>query len=381
MRVAESVIQIAIDMAGVYPDEFSEGWIVGIISRLRQHFEPGVPAAPDGEDAMFRFLRSSQPGALNLALARVADIFRRMLELPQLGGMVKSSLEHLIGGGYHEVTLLLIKHLQFTPEFDTLYWFKQLLHRADPATRRFTFYYLYSYLKRRGSGVYEGLKQIKEWLPRTDRDLRTYSQVDYLTLQLLIQYCVETVARFEEKHYGDWPSRYPLFAIKDGETAAEHVELLVEWLLHPGIGATLARLGMGGTQMTLVGALLAEWTFILLGPEAASPTGEPAQSGANDIRPDGDLAQIPEPELSARTLHDLLLGQFASRMNLSQRLELLKYWNELNHDLLKYLGALPRTSELRRQLSWKRESVRRLITHLKNAPLPGVATTKALSTK
>lgn len=373
VRVAESVIQIAIGMSGVYPDEFSEGWIVEIVSRLRQHFDLAAPSTVNGEDAMFRFLRSSQPGALNLALARVSDIFRRMLELPQLRGMVKSSLEQLINGGHHEVTLLLIKQLQFTAEFDTLYWFKQLLHRADPVTRGFTSYYLYSYLKGRGSGIYEGLKKVEEWLPHADRDPRTYSPVDYLLLQLLIQYCVETVARFNEKHYGDWPSRYPLFAIKDSETAAGHVSLLSTWLLHPGIGATLARLRMGGTQMTLIGALLAEWAFILIGPGGTSHAGEPGTSAGSGAGSDGGSAQTPDTELSAPMLLDLLIGQFASKINFSQRLELLKYWNELNHDLLKCLGMLPRMSELRSQLGWKRELVRRLITQLKNAALPSTA--------
>lgn len=342
LRLAESTTQIAVDMVGFYPDEFNETWIVELISRVREYVSSGSAGAT-GEEAMFRYLRNSKPGAWNLALARVSDLFRLMLESPQLEGRVHSTLEQLINGGYHEDTLLLIKQLQFTPKFDELYWFKQLLHRADSRTRHLTYYYLYSYLRRMGSGVYEGLKKIEAWLPPAER--HTYSQFDYFVLRLLIQYCVESVERFNAKHYGNWPSRYPLFAtIKDLETANECTSLLAKWLLHPGINATLKGLRFVGTQMTLTGALLAEWTFILIGP------GEPPAD-------DGG-------EFSAE-LSDLLIKQFVSRTDLAQRLELLTYWNRLSNDLLKFAGNLPYASELRKELGWKRKLVGRLITKFK----------------
>lgn len=365
VRLAENTTQIAVEMAGFYPDEFNEGWIVSLITRLRQHFESDPSDAPDGEDTMFQFLRNSHPGAaLNLALGRVSDIFRRMLEMPRLKGMVQSCLEQLIKNGYHEVTLLLIKQLQFTPEFDALYWFKQLLHRADSRTRHLTYYYLYSYLKRMGSGVYEGLKKIESWLPPTERDPGSYSQFDYYVLRLLIQYGVETVARFNAKHYGEWPSRYPLLAIKDSETAVERVSLLGRWLLHPGIEATLIGLRMGGTQMTLIGALLTEWTFILLGPRDPSPVGASAPPRESEAA--GKTEDVPDNGFAAAMLFDLLIRQFASGTDQIQRLELLAYWNRLNHDLLKFLGSLPYASELRKELSWKRNLVSRLITQFKS---------------
>jgi hypothetical protein len=364
IRLAENTTQIAVEMACLYSDEFNESWIVGLIKRLRQNFESNLSDAPDGEHAMFQFL---QPGAWNLALVRVSDVFRRMLELSQLKGMVHGSLEQLIKSGYYEDTLLLIKQLQFTPEFDELYWFKQLLHRADKRTRYLTYYYLYSYLKRMGSGVYEGLKKIEVWLPPTERDPDAYQPFDFFVLRLLIQYCVETVERFNSKHHGDWPSHYPLFAIKDGETATERTSLLARWLLHPGIEVTLAELRMGGTQMTLIGALLAEWAFILLGPKAASSGDKLAPPAGNGVWPvNGPTEGSADVEYSGATLFNLLIRQFASRTDLSQRLELLKFWNMVDHDLLRYLASLPYASELRNQLGWKRNLVRQLITRFKS---------------
>jgi hypothetical protein len=369
LRLAENAAMIAVRMAGAYPDRFNENWVVDLVNRVSRHFDFDSSEAPAGEEAMFRFLRGSQPWAFNLALARVAAVLRRMLESPQLRGVVQSSLEQLIKGGYHEETLLLVKQLQFAPEFDELHWLKQLLHRADNRTRHLTYYYLYAHLKRTGGGVYEWLKRIEAWLPQTDRDPGSYSQFDHFALRLLIQYCVETVARFNAKYYGDWPSRYPLLAVSDGEEAAERTSLIARWLLHPGIESTLARMKMGGTRMTLIGALLAEWAFILLGPADASPADAPAAPGENGARlADVSAEAAYDARCSPATLFDLLVWQFASRTNLSQRLELLKYWNKLNHDLLKYQVRLPTASGLRGQLSWKRELVGKLITQIKSAP-------------
>jgi hypothetical protein len=366
-RLAENTAKIAVRMAGAYPDKFDETWIVELVGHVRSHFGPDTA---DSADAMFQPLRSLQPGAaLNLALARVAAILRRMLGSPPLAGAAQSSLEQLLKVGYHEDALLLVNQLQFAPEFDALHWFKQLLHRADNRTRHLTYYCLYGHLKRMGGGVYEGFKKIEAWLPKAELQAESlprarpqpdyyvlnagpYSQFDHFVLRLLIQYCVETVARFNAKHYGQWPSRYPLFAIKDDAEAEERTSLIARWLLHPGIESTLVRLKMGGTRMTLIGALLAEWTFILLGPGDA-----PAADDDTPCSPEG--------------LFDLLVGQFAARTNLSQRLELLKYWNTLNHDLLKYQVRLPAASTLRGQLSWKRTLVGRLITQIKHAPAAG----------
>jgi hypothetical protein len=366
LRLAENTTRIAVEMAGFYPDEFNEDWIVELVTRLSQHFESELAGAPDGMDAMFQFVQGSHPGALNLAFARVSNICRHMLESPHLKGMVQNSLEQLMKRGYHKEVLWLVKHLQFTQDFDQLYWLKQLLHRADPRTRHLAYYSLYYHLKRMGSGVYEVLTKIETWLPRPERAPNTYSQVEYFALRLLIQYCLETVGRFDPKHYGKWPSRYPLFAIKDKEAADECMSLLSRWLLHPGIEATLVGLRMGGTQMALIGALLAEWTFILLSPRdpaLAAAATPPAGNGARTaVGTEGDASA----GFSAVTLHDLLIRQFAFRTDLTQRLELLMYWNRLNHDLLKFLGSLSPASELRKELIWKRDLIGRLITQFKS---------------
>jgi hypothetical protein len=345
LRMAEDTTRIAVEMAQLYPDEFNEGWIVGMVLRIRQHFISDLSGY--SEDPMFQFLQSSQPAAVNLAFARVADVCRRMLESPQKA-VVQNTIEHLIKSGFHEEVLWLIKQLRFSSELDELDWLKQLLHRADSRTRRLSYHYLSSYLRRLGRGVYDGLVKIEAWLPPADRE--SYSPSDTLIFRLLIQYCLETVDRFDPKSYGKWPSRYSLFAIKDEQTATAHMSLLARWLLHPGIEVTLSSLRIGGTQMTLIGALLAEWAFILLGANAA------------------DTAEA--SEYSAAFLFNALFRQFASRINLSQKLELLKFWNGLQRDLIMASGQFSVSKPMREELRWKAKLVRLLISEIKKASRP-----------
>jgi hypothetical protein len=346
LRLAQNTTRIAVEIARLYPDEFNESWIIGLVLRLREHLLSDLADASG--DPMFRFLQGPQSVIVNTALARVADVCRRMLPSPQQKTVVQNSLDQLMKSGYHEEVLWLIKQLRFSPDFDELFWIKQLLNRADLRTRRLTFYYLLSYLKRLRKDVYDGLMKIEMWLPPTDRE--SFSPFDTFVFQLLIQYCLETVGRFEARHYGKWPSRYPLFAIKDGTIAEARTSLLARWLLHPGIEVTLSSLRIGGTQMTLIGALLAEWSFILLG--------------------DKTTHRFESPEYSAASLFKLLFRQFASRTDLSQRLELLKFWNLLEHDLLAAAAEFSVSNTSRQELQWKRLLVRELIKELKAVPRP-----------
>jgi hypothetical protein len=338
-RIGENTTRIAVELARTYPEEFNEQWIVGLVMRLRQH----LAAESSNTDSMFQFLSKPGAKASNLAFTRIRDVCQRLLGSPQHKKVVTNSLEDLMSSGCHEQVLSLIKYLKFSEEFDDWYWLKQLLHRADSKTRYQTYHYIISYLKRMGVSVYDGLTKVSTWLPPADR--KSWSEFDGFVFRLLIKYCLDTIARFDPKHYGKWPSRYPLFVIDNPETAESHTAVLAGWLLHPGVEPTLAALGIRGTRMTLIGGLLAEWTFILLGP--------------------GDATT----ELSGQSLFHVLLRQFVSRIDLRQRLDLLKYWNQLHHELFRLSASPLQTSHLRQELEWKRDLVRQLTEVIKNPKL------------
>jgi hypothetical protein len=363
VRLAENTTRLAVQMASLHPDEFNESWLYGLIERAAKSLGPEESNGA-GSDLMFQFLRdSSRP--MNLALGRIADLFRCMFESTSLQPVVHASLEQLVKRGFHEEALWLVKRLQFCPDFDQLHWLRQLLHRGDAKTRQQTYYYLYSHLKRLGNGVYEGLSKIESWLPRVDRSLESYAPFDCFALRLLVQYCLESIQRFNPAHFGSWPSRYPLLAVSDLETARKRISLLANWLLHPGIEATLDNFRMGGTHMTLVAAFLAEWSFILCGPDLTQLSHQSAENTSPKLLPGEDNGDG-KPPLTASFLFDLLFEEFASRTSLNQQLEMLKYWNRLDFDLLRFLGSLPPGSPMRSQLSWKHKSVGELMERIRD---------------
>jgi hypothetical protein len=160
LRVAKNTTQLAVELAHLYPDEFNEGWIVALVKRISKYFGEGVSDEDQADNTMFRFLSNTQPGAFNVAFARVSEVCQRFLEVPQQKSVVPNSLEYLMQTGYQHEVLLLIKQLKFNQDFDDWYWLKQLLNRSNSKTQYLTYYYIVSYLKQMGTSVYEGFKKI-----------------------------------------------------------------------------------------------------------------------------------------------------------------------------------------------------------------------------
>jgi hypothetical protein len=358
LRLAKNTTQLAVDLAQLYPDEFNEGWIVTLVMRIREYFAARDSDEEHVEDPMFYFLSNAQPGAFNVAFARVSEICQRFLESPQQKRVVPNSLDYLMKNGYQQEVLWLIKQLKFNPEFDDWYWLKQLLHQADRKTKYLTYYYILSYLKQLGTRVYEGLEKLEGWLPPTDRS--NLKDFNTFIFRIVIKYCLDTIDRFNEKHYGKWPSRYALFTLTDAETANSRFASLANCLLHPGVERTLVELNIDGTRIDLIGILLAEWSFILLGTPSVPKV--PARNGK------GDQPAEEAKNCTASEMFELLLKQFLSRLDLQQRLELLKYWTQFDSALLIFGHSHSIPIEQRNEMKWKRALVQRLIRELQLTP-------------
>jgi hypothetical protein len=365
LRLSKNTTEIALEMARLYPDEFDESWIVSLVMRLKRHF---TADESDEDDQMFKYLPRFQPSASDVAFARISDICKRLLSSPSQSKVVPNSLDYLLQTGCHEEVLWLVKQFKFSAEFDDWYWLKQLLHQGNAKTKYLTYHYIISYLKRMGANVYDGLTKIETWLPSSER--KSYSEFDTFVFRVMIKYCFDTIARFDHRHYGQWPSRYPLFAITNAQSAETHSSLLAHWLLHPAVDRTLADLGIGGSRMTLVGALLAEWSFILLGPADLAQADSSGAESETEITTADSESKPTAVNWSAADLFDLLLRQFVSQIDLYQRWEIVSYWKELEHELSKFRGLSSHGTELRDELTWKRKLVRRLITEIKKTPLP-----------
>ena len=358
-RIAESTTRLTIDRMLNYPDQYDTLWLVNTIIDLKQKLDAETNSS---DNITINLRRISQRNSLRWAYRRISELMSGMLEHSQLQSEVDNCLDYLIKATAHDWTLNIIKQLRFSPQFDVIYWIKRLLDQADEKTRLQTYYYLLAYLRKEDSNIYVTLARLATWIPEGDRNPNTYSPSNRFGLRLLIQYFLETTARFDRRYYGAWPSRYPLFAVKTKAAATEGLALLTKWLFHPGLKSTLRSMKVGTSPYTLIADLLAEWSFILLGPNAGSGSNfdsGPAQ--ASDSIAYGANHSAPlESELDPLMLLDLLLEQISSRVNIFQRSELLSYWNELDRDLLKLITSYLRPNDQQRELMWKRDCVRKL---------------------
>jgi len=169
----------------------------------------------------------------------IADLLRETLDHDSLEGFVGKFLERLISLRRHDVVLSLSKRLRFAPQFDEYYWFKQSIDRGDNDAREEAYQILYNQLVQSGSRVYETLERVNAWLPNLERNQK-YSLSNKCALQLLLQYLMETLDKFDEKFYGDKVFSYSLFGgLRTDESIDSRLNIVVAWLLHPGMNSIL----------------------------------------------------------------------------------------------------------------------------------------------
>lgn len=366
-RIAESATRLIIDRMLNYPDEYDTTWLVNAIIDLRQKIEDERA----GLDNQMNSLRKiSQRNSLREAYQRISELMSSMIEHHQLRGGVDQCLDYLIRIAAHDWVLNIIKQLRFVPQFDVIYWIKRLLNQADKETGNQAYGYLLSYLKKMDANIYSALSTLATWLPEEDRNPKSYSHSNYFALLLLIQYFLETTERFDHKSYGAWPSRYPLFAVKNRVEATEGLALLTRWLFHPGL-TSLKSLRLGSNPYPLIAALLAQWTFILLGPDAAGyrslAVGASVQP-SNRTSSEDEHCEASESHLDPDLLLDLLIEQIRLRIDVFQRSELLKYWNKLDRDLLRLITSHLRPNDQQKELMWKRNCVQELTRRFQGQP-------------
>lgn len=319
-KIAGNVIRLYVEMLAADPGSYGIGWLVEMVQSL-----------------------NGESGARS---QRVADLLCGMLERRELVEMVEHFLNHLMMTRQHRVVLELVKGLRLASGFKDLDWIKRLLNEADEATRLHTYTYLYAEARRLDLGVYDLLQALEPWLPKDDTDPHTYSLSERHTLQLVIEYCLETTSRFEAKHYGLWPIRHPLLALQDEATARHHLALLMRWLFHPGLKKVFQDRDSNENINRMLGALLAEWFFVIKGqPEEAN------EKARSETRPN-----------LADKLLQILLEEIITQTGMPQRKdvqrELVVYWEQFKEFLLLISQAIGHDDrKLRQELTWKRNLI------------------------
>jgi len=375
-RIARNVIRLIIEMAAAYPDYYGKDWLSDVVSKLRKHFELGENSSPNPSEPMLHLL--GKPGGLRTkpqTYKRISELIREMLDYSQLKQVVTGFVEQLIGIGYHDSALEIIRNLRFAPEFDKFHWAKQLIDRGDEDIRFQTYLYLYGEVKGRGPQVYQILHTLEPWLPAVDRDPQKYSPSNRFALRLMIEYCLEITSNFDSKNYGSWPTRYPLLAVKDIDTAQSNFELLTKWLFHPGMKYVVDGKGFDEDLNRLLPALISEWAFILLGqPEHTDAFYRPL-GGYDEYSPEteGRDATSGQPQngletgITADAALNILLAKIIEITSAPHQKEIqqgmLKYWEEMIEFLAfatnAFAGSLDNSQRV--EFIWKRNLIRELL--------------------
>lgn len=218
-QVTISVVKMSINMMLDSPDEYDSQWLTNkILDAIKSIDEAKTEKELKQE--------------LNHIFTCVSYWLREILNYPELDGLVAGCLEKLISEKQHDAVLEIVKSLRFAPEFNEIYWIKQLLQRKEVGPQ--TYKFLYNQLKQSGSRVYEILSQIQNWLPKVEA--KQYSLLHKYALQLLPEYILETSNKFDQKFYGKQAFKYRLFSsLRNDNDAQNKLNLLARWLLHPGI--------------------------------------------------------------------------------------------------------------------------------------------------
>ncbi|OAD19414.1 hypothetical protein THIOM_004951 [Candidatus Thiomargarita nelsonii] len=317
-KVIENLITLSAEMAVSDPNYYGGERLVNIVVGLKQQ------------------LTSQRKTEI---VIRLSKFIREMLNYPQLKEMIKEFLEKLMQAQHHDLILVIIlgvtQRLQFASQFDALYWIKRLLDQGQTEIKDQAYDMLFQHAKQSGSRIYELLEMIKAWLPDLDRNVEKYSFANRYMLLFFIAYCGYTFSKFDENKYGQWPSKYPLFATiqENDEDSVNKLKLLVYWIFHPGIQSfldnSLRDKGISGIQINanaLRADFLDAWFAILLGfkQEAAHPEA------------------LVISDMLLQQIHDVISNNYDAKNGQKIKKAILEFW-KLKQDI--YLDRATKLKE------------------------------------
>jgi hypothetical protein len=380
-NISEGMRRLIVEMSLSYRDHFDQHWLIGVIEKLKAAAsdEPsdGGPVAPE----LAPFLKI-QGNRIEWCYARISELLREMLGHQQLRGLVDEFLNRLMGVNFHGSVLRIIRRLQFAPEFDLLYWVRQLLGRGSPEVRYQTYVFLVQYLIKAGPHVYEPLRVIRNWLPSPDSELKSYSVTNLCALELMFRYCHETTLQFSATDYGLQPSRFPLFSGDNLNVIKDNSDLLAKWLFHPGTGFFAVKSEIKliaewffhpGMKSVLnedinltISTLIVNWALILIGPNKDLPLDQSGLTTIEECLGQAEQAQD-NPDLTIN--NGLILGLFlravATNIKQPQLEALCGYWKFIAELMSESIEDLPYTGTQRQEAICIRNLVRDLARQFK----------------
>jgi hypothetical protein len=345
-RIGENMVALTAAVTASDPDYY-----IGELIRIIEEFEAALSS--DGAEDRPAFAFSEMFSGLDAKQSnyhfyqRISALIRVLLGDHQLKGSVHALLEELMQRTLFDAVLKIVRRLRFTAGFDEVYWLKQLFARGNDEAGKQTSAYLDAYLKSLGTRGYQLLTALDSWLPRQEPINQSPSVVGRIALTLLFIHCVEATATYDPKHYGEWPSRHPLFSFRDAEAATDNLNLLARWLFHPWMKCIFSDPNEADSTNQLIATLTFRWVLTLIGP-------------------DGRLASSPQPMLTANAVQRILIEQIVTAANPEQQSDMLTYWQGLSCEMIDQIKKLPYADESRKELVWQRNLLNDLIDEFRD---------------
>lgn len=364
-RVAINAIDLSVEMAISNPDIYGKYWLCSILEFLSILELANALAKEKGSELsseqwlqiLMLGLTEGQRNELKLfeiflnpigkkqrrqfVFLRLSSLISKMLEHPHLQDEVESFFDWAIQNKFQDAVLEIIKPLQSAQNFNQLYWLKQLLDRGNAEIRYKTYIFLSTRLDQSYSQIYNLLQSIKAWLPEPNLPLNRYSPSNEYALRLIFEYSVGKMSEFKPEDYGDL-SKYPLFRPLQQNSVDERLQLLVDWIFHPGLKYLIDQ---DISPIQAIGSLLSDWFTILWG-----------------------LGKQ-EPDLKNIEIIDKLIGKVIAKTDRNQQRELIQFWNDFTDYLLYDAESYREDNEetLSKLLVKKRNAIRQVKKRFKES--------------
>lgn len=295
--ITDNLISLFVKRTLSDPAFCGKDWFFSLMISLQSQTKVEIDPEDSLDKRLFKLLAHIEGERIRQhVLGRLAQLIREMLQHDQLLNVVREFLATLLAAHEHEAALDLLleltRRLRFAPQFDPLLWFRRLIDQGSEEIRERTFRCLIDVARESGAHVSELLESLSRWLPASELESERYSLSNHSALRFILEFSAKTLADFDSRHFGRWPSRYPLFAAlpDDREALCSYLVLLCKWLLHRGMPAAFEswaedrdidseiqwKLWFGSAEeahSALVADLIEHWVLILEGlePQNAHP--------------------------------------------------------------------------------------------------------------
>lgn len=359
-QLTDSIIRLSAAMAVAEPTAYGKNWLSNIMYSIDIQLYHVTQRANQGfqnmEDVVDFFYQND---LVPLFIRRLAELMRAMLGYVQLKQIVEDFLRQLTKEtGYAlDIILRIALRLQYSPQFDWLYWVRQIIDQGPKAKKQEAYAALLRYALHNTYDIYALLDRLKNWLPEPKREPSRFAFSNIYGLQFIIDYAAASAQLVRPGMYGQWPPKYGLFAKfqEDPPARNRYIKQLIAGLFDRRLEmlGRYAESAPGGptwggyTKLNVLRAdLLEAWHHILM------PLGDKKGKAADTF--------------------DLLLHEVVVQTEKLTQHALLFRWRQRQRYLLKMRGSTPDRDE-RNKISVAINYLRDLIARFNQSRKPPTA--------